>query len=80
MAAPTIDTTFISQFESEVHVAFQRMGSKLRNTVREKKVSAQDDTFPKIGKGVAGQKARHGKVPLMNLGHSKVQVLSLIHI
>ena len=74
MAAPTIDTTFISQFESEVHVAFQRMGSKLRNTVREKKVSAQDDTFPKIGKGVAGQKARHGKVPLMNLGHSKVQV------
>ncbi len=74
MAAPTIDTTFISQFESEVHVAFQRMGSKLRNTVREKKVTAQDDTFPKIGKGVAGQKARHGKVPLMNLGHSKVQV------
>lgn len=74
MAAPTIDATFISQFESEVHVAFQRMGSKLRNTVREKKVSAQDDTFPKIGKGVAGQKARHGKVPLMNLDHSKVQV------
>ncbi|MBO03195.1 MAG: hypothetical protein CMG35_11205 [Candidatus Marinimicrobia bacterium] len=74
MAAPTIDNTFISQFESEVHVAFQRMGSKLRNTVREKKVSAQDDTFPKIGKGVAGQKARHGKVPLMNLDHSKVKV------
>jgi hypothetical protein len=74
MAAPTIDTTFISQFESEVHVAFQRMGSKLRPTVREKKVSAQDDTFPKIGKGIAGQKARHGKVPLMNLDHAKVQV------
>ena len=43
MAAPTIDATFISQFESEVHVAYQRMSSKLRGTVREKKVTALDD-------------------------------------
>ena len=32
--ANTIDTAFIKQFESEVHLAYQRMGSKLRNTVR----------------------------------------------
>ena len=32
--ANTIDTAFIRQFESEVHLAYQRMGSKLRNTVR----------------------------------------------
>ena len=31
---PTIDQAFIKQFEREVHEAFQRQGSKLRNTVR----------------------------------------------
>jgi hypothetical protein len=74
MAAPTIDATFISQFESEVHVAYQRMSSKLRGTVREKKVTALDDTFPKIGTAEAGQKSRHGDVPLNNIAHTKVTV------
>ena len=32
--ANTIDQAFIKQFETEVHMAYQRMGSKLRNTVR----------------------------------------------
>ena len=32
--ANTIDVAFIKQFESDVHMAYQRMGSKLRNTVR----------------------------------------------
>src|SRR5690606_23062740 len=32
--ATTIDQAFIKQFEREVHEAFQRQGSKLRNTVR----------------------------------------------
>ena len=31
----SISTAFIKQFESEVHMAYQRMGSKLRNTVRQ---------------------------------------------
>ena len=30
----TIDQAFVKQFEREVHEAFQRQGSKLRNTVR----------------------------------------------
>ena len=34
MALTTISTSFIEEFESGVHVAYQRMGSKLRNTVR----------------------------------------------
>jgi hypothetical protein len=32
----SIDQAFIKQFEEEVHQAYQRMGSKLRNTVRVK--------------------------------------------
>ena len=38
--ANTIDQAFIKQFETEVHMAYQRMGSKLRNTVRSTNVSA----------------------------------------
>jgi len=37
--ANTIDQAFIKQFETEVHMAYQRMGSKLRNTVRSTNVS-----------------------------------------
>jgi hypothetical protein len=69
----SIDTAFIKQFESEVHVAYQRMGSMLRNTVRVKNgVRGLDTTFQKVGKGVAGQKSRHGKVPVMNVEHTNV--------
>lgn len=32
----TIDQSLVMQFESDVHPAYQRMGSKLRNTVRTK--------------------------------------------
>ncbi len=32
--ATTIDQAFIKQFEREVHEAYQRQGSKLRNAVR----------------------------------------------
>lgn len=34
--AVDINDAFVKQFESEVHMAYQRMGSKLRNTVRSK--------------------------------------------
>ena len=30
----TISNAFITQFEAEVHMAYQRMGSKLKNLVR----------------------------------------------
>jgi hypothetical protein len=70
----TIDTAFIKQFESEVHVAYQRMGTMLRNTVRIKNgVRGESTTFQKVGKGVAGQKSRHGKVPVMNVEHTNVE-------
>jgi len=69
----SIDTAFVKQYESEVHVAYQRMGSKLRNTVRTASVNgAKDTTFQKIGKGSAGTKTRHGKVPVMNVDHTNV--------
>ena len=36
IAGTSIDKAFTKQFEAEVHQAYQRMGSKLRNTVRTK--------------------------------------------
>jgi len=30
----TIDQAFITQFEAEVHMAYQRQGSKLKNLIR----------------------------------------------
>lgn len=69
----SISTAFIRQFESDVHVAYQRMGTKLRNTIRRKvAVQGEDVRFQKYGTGTAGTKSRHGDVPLMNVTHTTV--------
>lgn len=71
----SISTAFVKQFESEVHVAFQRMGSKLRSLVRQKSnIKGQDTTFQKVGKGTATSKTRHGLVPTMSLDHTQITV------
>lgn len=71
----TIDQAFVRQYEREVHLDYQRQGSKLRGTVRTVNgVRGSSTTFQIIGKGVAGSKARHGKVPVMNLEHTNVTV------
>lgn len=70
----SIDQSFIKQFEAEVHLAFQQMGTKLRSTVRTKNdVKGSSTTFQKVGKGTATTKARHGLVPVMNLDHTPVE-------
>lgn len=69
----TIDKSFIKHFQADVHLAYQTMGSKLRNTVRTKNnVTGSSTVFQKVGKGTASTKARHGKVPVMNVDHTPV--------
>ena len=64
----------LKQFEFEVHEAYQQRGSKLRGTVRTKNnVRGSSTTFQKVGKGEAGVKARHGKVPVMDIDHTPVE-------
>jgi hypothetical protein len=49
----SIDQAFIKQFEEEVHQAYQRMGSKLRNTVRVKNsVRGSSTVFQKSARAV----------------------------
>ena len=70
----SIDQAFVHQYERDVHIAYQRMGSKLRNTVRVKdKITGASTTFQKVGKGTASTKSRHGQVPVMNIDHTPVQ-------
>ncbi len=71
----TVEQSFIKHFQAEVHLQYQQMGSKLRNTVRTKdNVVGSSTTFQKVGKGTASTKARHGKVPVMNVDHTPVEV------
>jgi hypothetical protein len=71
----TLDQAFIKQFEREVHEAYQRQGSKLRNTVRTiSNVNGSTAVFQKVGSGTASTKSTHGMVPVMNLDHSNVEV------
>jgi len=71
--ANTIDTAFIKQFETEVHMAYQRMGSKLRNTVRSTNVTGSVARFQIIGKGSANTKSRNGNVTPMELVHTTAE-------
>ena len=72
--ANTIDQAFIKQFETEVHMAYQRMGSKLRNTIRSTNVTGSTARFQKIGTGSASTKSRNGNVSPMELVHTNVEV------
>lgn len=72
----SIDQAFVKQFEREVHEAYQRQGSKLRNTVRTiSNVNGSSAVFQKVGKGTASTKATNAMVPVMNLDHSNIEVI-----
>lgn len=69
----TVTNAFITQFEAEVHMAYQRKGSKLKNLVRTVNgVSGESVKFQKVGTGEATSKARHAEVVAMNISHTNV--------
>jgi len=71
--AASITNAFITQFEAEVHMAYQRMGSKLKNLTRTVNgVNGNTVKFQKVAKGSANTKARHAEVVAMDLAHTNV--------
>jgi Phage capsid protein len=63
LMSTSVELSFVKNFEAEVHLQYQQMGSKLRNTVRTKNnVVGATTTFQKVGKGTASTKARHSEV------------------
>lgn len=74
--AVDITEAFVKQYETDVHLAYQRQGTLLRNSVRVKNnVKGADTTFQKLGAGTATQKGRHGTVTPMNPDHNTVNCL-----
>ena len=71
-----VSAAFVTQYEAEVHVAYQQGGSQLRNTVRVKSgVVGSSAKFTKIGKGEATQKGRNADVDPMNVNHDQPSVV-----
>ncbi|WP_285907663.1 phage capsid protein [Pseudodesulfovibrio pelocollis] len=70
----SIDQVFVTEYLSDLHVAYQQRGSILRKTVFLKpNVKGSHVKFPKVGKGKAVQKTRHGVIPAMGVGFSRVE-------
>lgn len=73
--ASTVDQAFVKQYEADVKLAYQQMGSKLRGTVRTKAgVKGASLRFQKVGKGTASSKTRAGDIPLMEAVHSYIDI------
>jgi hypothetical protein len=71
--AQQVSNLFIVEYQEDVHHVFQRMGSYLRNTVRQKNnVVGSSTKFNVVGKGTASTKTRHGQVTPMNADRSLV--------
>ena len=64
---------FQQEFQSDVHLAYQRKGARLRNTVRTKKnVKAEKTHFNTAGTVGVGDKARGGNVPVISGSRGRV--------
>lgn len=75
LSSSSLDKSFVKSFEADVHTAFQRIGSKLKSTVRNRNdVKGSTTTFQKVGRGIASAKVRNGDVPIMNLSHEPITV------
>lgn len=50
----SVEQSFVKHFQADVHLQYQQMGSKLRNTVRSKDgIIGASTTFQMVGKGTA---------------------------
>lgn len=72
----SIVNSYSRDYAAQVHAAYQRMGSKLRPTVRTHNTAkGAIAVFQRVGKGAASTKARHAHVPVMNVDHQAVECL-----
>lgn len=75
MAAPTIDVSFIQQFNDNLYVLAQQKGSRLRQYVFEKPMNAKALYFDRLAATDAVKKTgRHQDTPVMNSPHSRRKV------
>jgi hypothetical protein len=80
--ASTYDVAFIEEFEAGVHLAYQRMGSKMRNTVRTANGVKSKTTFQKAGKGAATTKDGNAVIAPPDgtlVGPIQIPAMELVH-
>lgn len=75
MPGPTIDQAFITKFNRDTHLAYQRTGSVFRSLVRtDPDVEGEKVRFQKLGTMSVSSKARNGDIPIQNPEHTWVEV------
>jgi hypothetical protein len=75
MAGPTIDDAFITKFNRDVHLAYQRERSMLRGMCRtDAEVDASGVRFQKLGTMTVSGKARNADIAIQNPAHTHVDV------
>jgi hypothetical protein len=71
----TVNVSFISDFQKDVHHVFQREGSMLKPSVYVKDgIIGSTAVFEKLGTGTATTKSRHGEITPMNATHVQPSV------
>lgn len=74
----SVTSAFITYFDPMFKNAYQKVMSKARDKVRlDTGFTGATVDFQKIGKGSAMSKTRHGKLPMMNVDHTKVTATML---
>jgi len=70
-----ITEAFVQQYQNNVIMLYQQMGSKLRGLTRMEAVNAKYHYFERLGATAAVKKTvRHGDTPLINSQHSRRRV------
>jgi len=68
----SITAAFVSDYNADVHLVFQREGSMLRTGVFTKdNIIGSTAYFEKLGTGTATTKSRHGEITPMNATHTQ---------
>lgn len=70
---PTIDIAFIEEYNADVHLNFQQLGSRLMNTTRKGTVMAKSVYWQKFGTLVAQTKTRNAQHTFQDPEHTRVK-------
>lgn len=71
--ASTIDQAFIEEYNSDVHLLYRQMGSRLQNTTRKGTVMAKSVYWQKFGHLTAQQKTRNAQHSFIDPDHTRVK-------
>jgi len=69
----TIDVAFVEEYNSDVHLLYRQMGSRLKNTTRKGTIMAKSVYWQKFGHLTAQQKTRNAQHNFIDPEHTRVK-------